>query len=195
MNPVTTTGASVHLGFVTIGAIDGDHSGRHTHLLRLGPQKASTEEAEKMFVEEMNEMTQNSFLVYSRKHKCIVDVKPKLYAFLCDRPDKSKRLSMLYGGNTHACWSYCGEYKDVIDKAILCTSCFSQLLKNEDIGSNAGTPCCVCYSLDFKLMKYEANTTEYPKDMITSPDGWLPFQKVTIDHMTTACLTGFSRIK
>jgi hypothetical protein len=99
-NVVKTTGASAHLGFVTIGAIDGDHSGRHTHLLWIGPQKSSTVEVEKMFTEEINDMTKNPFLVYCRKNKCIVDVKPKLYAFLADRPDKSKRMSVLDGGNT-----------------------------------------------------------------------------------------------
>jgi hypothetical protein len=88
---VKTTGASAHLSFVTIGAKDGDHSGKHTHLLWIGPQKASAEEAERMFPDEMNDMSQSPFQVYSRKHNSIVDVKPKMYAFLADRPDKSKR--------------------------------------------------------------------------------------------------------
>jgi hypothetical protein len=200
-NVVKTTGASAHLGFVTIGAKDGDHSGKHTHLLWIGPQKAATEEAERMFTNEMNEMSQNPFLVYSRKHECIVDVKPKMYAFLADRPDKSKRLSMLSGGNTHACWSYCGEYMNVIDQAVLCTTCFSKLLRNEDIGSKAITPCDVCYSMDFELMKYKAEH-DFPKDMIppdvppvVPPTELLSFKKVTIEHMKWACLTGFTKIK
>jgi hypothetical protein len=193
---VKTTGASAHLGFVTIGAVDGDHSGRHTHLLWIGPQKSSTEEAEKMFTAEINEMTKSPFLVYSRKHKCVVDVKPKLYAFLADRPDKSKRLSLLDGGNSHACWSYCGEYLNVIDRAVLCTSCFSKLLKNEDIGSKAASPCDVCFSMDFDLMKYKTGD-DFPKDMLPPPPSsqLLPFKKVTIDHLKESCLIGFNSIK
>jgi hypothetical protein len=200
-NVVKTTGASAHLGFVTIGAQDGDHSGKHTHLLWIGPQKALAAEAERMFTDELNDMSKNPFPVYSRKHNCIVDVKPKMYAFLADRPDKSKRLSMLSGGNTHACWSYCGEYINVIDQAVLCTTCFSRLMMNKDIGSEAVTPCDICFSLDFQLMKYKAHD-DFPKDMIpaddpplSSPSDLIPFKKVTIEHMKWACLTGFDKIK
>jgi len=195
-NVVKSTGASVSVGFVTIGANDGDHSGRHTHLLWIGPQKSSTEKAEKMLADEINEMTKNPFPVYSRKHKCIVDVKPKLYAFLADRPDKCKRMSLLAGGNTHACWSYSGEFLNVIDQAVLCTSCFSKLLKDEGIGSKAVTPCEVCFSLDFNLMKYKTGD-KFPKDMLPPPESsqLLPFKKVTIDHLKASCLIGFNRIK
>jgi hypothetical protein len=195
-NVVKTTGASAHLGFVTISAKDGDHSGKHTHLLWIGPQKSSAEEAERRFTDEMNDMYQNPFPVYSRKHNCIVDMKPKMYAFLADRPDKSKRLSMLSGGNTYACWSYCGEHINVIDQAVLCTTCFSKLMINKDIGSKAGTPCDICFSMDFKLMKYKAHD-DFPKDMIpaddpplVSPSDLIPFKKVTIEYMKWACLTG-----
>jgi hypothetical protein len=149
-----------------------------------------------MFTEEINDMTKNPFLVYCRKNKCIVDVKPKLYTFLADRPDKSKRMSILDGGNTHACWSYCGDYIDVIDRAALCTSCNSKLLKNEVIGSKALTPCNACYSLDFDLMKYKTGR-DFPEDMLPPPSSsqLLPFKKATIDHLKASCLVGFNKIK
>ena len=164
---IKSTGSSASLGMVTIGALDGDHSGRHCHLLWIGPAKSSTTAAEKMFADELNKLTQRPFLVYSRQHKCVVDVKPKLYAFLADRPDKSKRLSLLNGGNTHACWSYAGEFHQVIDQAVLCSSCYSQFMKNPDIGSKANTPCAVCFSMDLSLMKYKINS-KYPEDMLFS---------------------------
>lgn len=193
---IKSTGSSVSLGMVTIGAIDGDHSGRHSHLLWIGPSKSSTEVAEKLFADELNKLAKKPFLVYSRKHKCVVDVKPKLYAFLADRPDKSKRLSLLNGGNTHACWSYAGEFHQVIDQAVLCSSCYSQFMKNPDIGSKANTPCAVCFSMDLSLMKYKINS-KYPEDMLSpSPSPrLLPIKKVTIDGLKAACVIGYNRIK
>jgi hypothetical protein len=131
-----------------------------------------------MFADKIKDMTQNPFLVYSREHKCIVDVKLKLYAFLCDRPDKSKRLEMLAGGNSHACWLYCGEYYDAIDQAVLCACCFSKLLMNDDIGSKAPTPCGVCYSLDFKLMKFKPHEENFPIEMIPPGTSLLPFNRI-----------------
>ena len=193
---IKSTGSSASLGMVTIGALDGDHSGRHCHLLWIGPAKSSTTAAEKMFADELNKLTQRPFLVYSRQHKCVVDVKPKLYAFLADRPDKSKRLSLLNGGNTHACWSYAGEFYDVIDQAVLCPRCYAQFMNNPDIGSNANTPCAVCFSMDLSLMKYKI-PTNYPEDMrppSTSPQ-LLPIKKVTIEGLKAACLISFNRIK
>jgi hypothetical protein len=97
---------------------------------------------------------------------------------------------------THSCWSYCGEYIDVIDCAVLCTSCFSKLLKNEDIGSKAPTPCDACYSLDFDLMKYKTGN-DFPEYMLPPPSSsqLLPFRKVTIDHLKASCLIGFNKIK
>ena len=204
---VKNNGQSVHVAFVTIGAIDGDHSGRYTFLLWMGNQKLSPTQVEQHFADQINSMNNSPFLVFSREHNCIVDVKPKLYAFLCDRPDKSKRLQLLNGGNTHACWSYSGEYYNAIDRSVLCQYCFSQLMKNEAIGSDASTPCNICYSLDFDLMKYLPHP-DYPKEMITPeerPVGevatavshplLLPFKKITIEGLKAACRVGFAQIK
>jgi hypothetical protein len=108
---------------------------------------------------------------------------------------------MLSGGNTHGCWSYCGEYINVIYQAVLCTTCFSKLVMNKDIGSKADTPCDICFSMEFQLMKYKAHD-DFPKDMIPAddpplvfPSDLIPFKKVTIEHMKWACLTGFDKIK
>ena len=191
---IRNNGQSVHVCFITLGAMDGDHSGRYTMLLWLGRQKASPAEVEKKLQEEVNEINEKPFLVYSKKHSCIVDVKLKLYAFLCDRPDKSKRLQMLNGGNTHACWSYCGEYKNAIARSVLCQGCFTKLLNNEPIGSRSSTVCDFCYCLDFTLMK-STKHDDYPTEMLPPSTTLLPFKKVTIDSMKAACRIGFEQIK
>jgi hypothetical protein len=51
-----------------------------------------------MFTDELNDMSQNPFPVYSRKHNSIVDVKPKMYAFLTDNT-----FWVLIFGTLHVC--------------------------------------------------------------------------------------------
>ena len=95
--PSNYSSASVHVCFVTIGVREGDHTGRNTFVLWLGPSKTSTSSVEELLAAELNSLrkgmdsTGKPFLVYHKPSERLVHVRVCLYAFLCDKIDKAKR--------------------------------------------------------------------------------------------------------
>ena len=80
---------------MTIGAREGDHSGRFSFPYWLGPAKISTDEVEQYLVNELNLLSKGRtkkgpFLVYHKQLDRVVQVKTCPFPFLCDWPDKAK---------------------------------------------------------------------------------------------------------
>ena len=108
----------------TVGALEGNHRGRATHPMWIGPSKNSFECAANKIVDELNYLQTGQlpdgqpFLVYHCKWKRIVHVIPKVYAYLCDRPDKAKVTCTLQGGLYGNCFGYTGNLHQIMEKLV-----------------------------------------------------------------------------
>ena len=130
--------------------------GTHTHIVWLGRQSCSTEEVESMLVGEINRLSTEGEVVYHKLWKCNVRVVLKLYACLCDRPDKGKRLQMLTGRPYSQRFGYTAHLPSCIDKVVCCNSCFQKLMKDSPLVSQDGQLLCnKCFAFDSRHIVYD----------------------------------------
>jgi hypothetical protein len=170
--------AAAHVAYVTIGAPNGDHSGKNTVPVWLGSQKQSSLEAEAMLVKDINELSSKVFPVYHRLLNKIVNVKVKLYVFLADRPEKCKRLGLLQGQAFAARYGFVGNIKDVFDKMVCCDNCFHLLYNNK---ANETISCPNCFSFHADSIFYTPNP-DYPPDLLTTRNK-LPYKRIHLKEL------------
>ena len=190
--------ASVHVCTVTIGVQEGDHTGRNTYILWLGPANQSTVSVEEQLMAELNNLQDGlkasgePFLVYHKPSQRIVHVRVCLFAFICDKPDKAKRTQMLGGCSTfHLQHGIMGNYPTEIDRIVPCTDCYATLTtiphQVNPVSStlNGIHDCKKCKCFNIHRMDFEVSD-EYPKefpdccpDRCKPVQGRLKFQELT----------------
>ena len=190
--------ASAHACYATIGAKDGDHSGKFTFLVWLGPQNVNTDEVECMLVNEINDLNDNDFFVYHNGLQRIVNIRVELYAFLCDRPDKGKRLNLLTGGNYCPRFGFSGDHNQIIEKIVCCDNCFDILRNNKSSSgsksSSAQQQCSNgCFAFDYRLMEFKP-PPEFP-DELTNENKNISVMPLTFVTLQAAVKKGFESIR
>ena len=187
--PSNYNSASVHVCLVTIGVQEGDHTGRNTYILWLGPANQSTISVEEQLMAELNNLQQGlkangvPFRVYHKPSQRIVHVRVCLFAFLCDKPDKAKRTQMLAGGSTfHLRHGIMGNFHTEIDRIVPCIDCYATLTTiphqdNPDSSTLNGIhECNKCKCFNIHRMDFEVSE-EYPtKFPDCCPDRCKPVQ-------------------
>ena len=167
--------ASVHVCTVTIGVQEGNHTGRNTYILWLGPANQSTISVEEQLTAELNNLQHGlkasgePFLVYHKPSQRIVHVRVCLFAFLCDKPDKAKRTQMLGGVSTfHLRHGIMGNFHTEIDRIVPCTDCYATLttIPHQDnpvsLTLNGIHDCNKCKCFNIHCMDFQVSD-EYPK--------------------------------
>ena len=180
--------ASAHTCTATVGALDGDHSGAFSFPVWLSKKSSDRDILERRLVDEINELSDNSFPVYHAGIKRIVNVQLKLYTFLCDRPDKSSSLSML-SSKYCARFGYAGDLSKVIDHVVCCTECYSSLVRNEPPSND----CDGCFCFDFSQIHYPKHRF-YPSNIVLE-DNLLPMKKLVFSEMSRAVKYCFSQVR
>lgn len=175
-----TSEASAHVCFITIGAPNGDQSGKNTFLVWLGPQKNSPENVEQLLVNEINRLSSSYFPVYHHKMKRVVNVKLKLFVFLGDKIEKYKRLGLLQGQAYCARFGYVGDLMHDFEKISCCDECQLHLLRNNVAETNK---CSCCYSFDFSGKTYQPNKN-YPTNSLFGVDDMiLPYKIINLENL------------
>jgi len=199
--------ASVHVCTVTIGVQEGDHTGRNTYILWLGPTNQSTVSVEEQLMAELNNLQHGlkasgePFMVYHKPTQRLVHVRVCLFAFLCDKPDKAKRTQMLAGTSTfHLRHGFMGNFHDQIDRIVPCTDCYATLtsIPHEDNSAfstlNGIHDCNKCKCFNIHRMDFDV-ADDYPTifpeccpDRCKPVNGRLKFQELTwlngVMHLT-----------
>ena len=180
--------ASAHTCTATVGALDGDHSGSFSFPVWLGRKNGNRDEVERLLVEEINELSNNSFPVYHSGIKRVVKVKIHLYTFLCDRPDKSGLLSVL-SSKYCARFGYAGDLSAVINSVVCCPDCLHLLSINQPTSQH----CSNCFGFDFSRISYPS-AESYPKDRRPT-SGYLPMKRLKFAEMSAAVSLAYQKIR
>ena len=191
-NVSVNSDASAHTCTATVGALDGDHSGAYSFPVWLSKKASNRDVLERRLVEEVNELSDNTFPVYHYGIKRMVNVQLKLYTFLCDRPDKSTSLHML-SSKYCARFGYAGDLTKIIDHVICCTDCYSCIVRNETPSPQCGN----CFCFDFSRIMYPVEEDNYPLNL--QPAGgpkpfMLPMKKLTFSQMSDAVKYCFAQV-
>ena len=148
-----------------------------------------------MFVKEMNELTERGLEVYHKGLKRNVLVKLRLCAYICDCPDKGKRLGALTGGTHCQRFGCASDSISTIHKLVCCDCCFQKLLLNQSVGSAATTSCAAgCFAFDPELVEYDV-PDKYPVGLSDGNSGRkLKMKRVSFSSMRIAVQTAFAHV-
>ena len=167
-NPLNTKDSSLHLCVATIGALDGDHSGKRGYSIWLGPAKEDTDAVERRLVRELNHLSlgltrdEKPFYVYHKRLNRIVHVKVHPFVILCDQPDTAARTKTSSGGRYHLQFGTSMDFFAVGEKVPCCPRCYQRILKPSFKDFDDLKQCRRCFSFDATRMKYNL-PTGYPE--------------------------------
>ena len=145
-----------------------------------------------MLVKEINKLTTEGEVMYHKKWDCNVRVVLKLYSYLCDRPDKGKRLQMLTGAPYCQRFGYTANLPSCINEVVCCRDCVKKLMDDLPLCSEEGErECKKCFAFDSRHISYKM-PADYPKREISdSVDGKLRMKKVSFRTMKEAVKKSF----
>ena len=207
-NPLNTKDASLHLCVATIGALDGDHSGKRGYSIWLGPAKEDTDAVERRLVRELNHLSAGEtseglpFYCYHRHLNKIVHVVVHPFVVLCDQPDTASRTKTSSGGRFHLKFGTSMDFFAVEKNVTCCDTCYKKLLAPSFTQFEQLQTCGRCYSFDTKRMKY-ALPESYPTAQLhhedvdnptTSNELKLKVRSVRTKHLIQACIYAFDRL-
>ena len=158
-NPLNTKDASLHLCVATIGALDGDHSGKRGYSIWLGPAKEDTDAVERRLVRELNHLSAGEtsegkpFYCYHKHLNKIVHVVVHPFVVLCDQPDTASRTKTSSGGRFHLKFGTSMDFFAVEKNVTCCETCYKKLLPPSFSQFEQLQTCGRCYSFDTKRMK------------------------------------------
>ena len=193
---------SIHCMLSTIGSLEGDQRGRGTHPMWIGPSKNSFEFAAMKIVHELNHLQKGilpdrkPFVVYHHKWKRLVHVSTKVYAYLCDRPDKAKVTCTLQGGLYGNRYGFAGNLHQIMQDLVPCMNCYNRILHRKPVGKQWQTRCPNgCFAFDHDIAFYKADHNKYPKSLLekTGPT-LLPVKKISFQSLIRACIFAFESV-
>ena len=179
---------------------DKKHSSDNTYIVSMGLKNDDHDPIEKLFVEELNNINNDSSLQYYRKgKKRPVRVRVHLVASICDLPERYSRCYITRGNGNHTSrWGYLCDINKMRNHLSPCKLCSNELkthLQNEDY-SSFSTSCdvCTCWSMDNQHLL----STDVPQkiyDHNTNTDKRLPVRKSRFSELQKALMFCYHKLK
>ena len=209
----TVKDSSFHLCVATVGAPEGDHTGKWGYPLWIAPAGADTDHLVQALVQEINCLQKgqdrhgNPFYVLYRGFNQMVCVQVCPFTWICDKPEKAHITHTLGGSRSlyHLRYGYSIAYTCVCPstkKLFSCNGCVDHLYNPETKSFKRIEECNKCYSFlneKIKTMPDDKYPTNYlGKTVGDQLNGSMEFElkplRLTFEKLLDACNNAFRHL-